>query len=503
MRAPEKNLEEQDSSLFSSSMATTKFHSVVLDANAIINAGPTSLAGLASHYFTVNEALLEIRDARARQVLSMLPFEIVTRMPCEGSVEAIRAFALKTGDLARLSKTDVLLLALTHQLEVEANGASHLRTEPLKVPTQAGLHHKREMPSCKFFASSGGCRNGSACRFKHDSACRSEEERPILDPAPEGAAAVDDKVADLSRHLGETDLGRTEDIAVARPEDATAVRGRAIQGGLQLAAPIAPTKAPETSVVEPALAAVAPAAVMPATDVHAFSTHALDAVEATLVPDDDGDGAWITPLPPSSRAAGSDSSLTTRIESAVAAEAAPRTEIVCITSDFAMQNVLLQIGLTLASDQGKLVREVKTWVLKCDACFNITDKMDKLFCPTCGNATLARLGVSIGADGAPSYHYKRHREFNTRGTVFALPTPQGGRNGGGLLLREDQLLTGKWAHQKRAQVAQEPMFGGPEGVPVGSADSSGRSRAATKHGRTTELVVGYGRTNPNATRHRK
>lgn len=39
-------------------------------------------------------------------------------------------FAKKTGDYSTLSATDIKVMALTYQLEVEANGCEHLKTEP-------------------------------------------------------------------------------------------------------------------------------------------------------------------------------------------------------------------------------------------------------------------------------------------------------------------------------------------------------------------------------------
>lgn len=41
----------------------------------------------------------------------------------------------------------------------------------------------------------------------------------------------------------------------------------------------------------------------------------------------------------------------------------------CMTADFAMQNVLLQMGLNLIGVEGKRINRVKTWVLRCHACF--------------------------------------------------------------------------------------------------------------------------------------
>jgi len=41
----------------------------------------------------------------------------------------------------------------------------------------------------------------------------------------------------------------------------------------------------------------------------------------------------------------------------------------CMTADFAMQNVLLRMGLGLISVDGKRIEKVKSWVLRCHACF--------------------------------------------------------------------------------------------------------------------------------------
>ena len=49
----------------------------------------------------------------------------------------------------------------------------------------------------------------------------------------------------------------------------------------------------------------------------------------------------------------------------------PREQIKvgCMTADFAMQNVLLQMDLNLVGLEGKRIDKVKTWVLRCHACF--------------------------------------------------------------------------------------------------------------------------------------
>lgn len=44
-------------------------------------------------------------------------------------------------------------------------------------------------------------------------------------------------------------------------------------------------------------------------------------------------------------------------------------ECACLTGDYAMQNVLMQMGLTALGPDGLQVKQVRTWVLRCHACF--------------------------------------------------------------------------------------------------------------------------------------
>ena len=150
--------------------ARPQFSTLILDANAIIGAGVTSLAGLAGKYVTAGVVLDELRDTRARSALATLLFTLDTRRPPESSVSAVREFAKKTGDLARLSGPDIAILALAHQAEREANGGTFLRPEPLSVVTGGGWNGGGPVSAsvgtrgpCRFFHSPGGCRAGPSC----------------------------------------------------------------------------------------------------------------------------------------------------------------------------------------------------------------------------------------------------------------------------------------------------------------------------------------------------
>ena len=85
---------------------------------------------------------------------------------------------------------------------------------------------------------------------------------------------------------------------------------------------------------------------------------------------DDGNGEWITP----SNVSLHKSRALNLLPSADAGQkgkgrANDVVEVGCMTADFAMQNVLLQMGLSLVGVDGKRIQRVKTWVLRCHACF--------------------------------------------------------------------------------------------------------------------------------------
>ena len=134
--------------------------------------------------------------------------------------------------------------------------------------------------------------------------------------------------------------------------------------------------------------------------------------DSKAVEEDDDSAGWITPK--SVQAARRDH-MNAGVTDAAAA-ATPSTKVACITSDFAMQNVLLQMGITVQTSDGKRITEARSYVLRCHACFKWTADMSKHFCPSCGNATLIKTSVSVGADGQLKLHLKQNFQYRLRGT---------------------------------------------------------------------------------------
>jgi rRNA maturation endonuclease Nob1 len=118
-------------------------------------------------------------------------------------------------------------------------------------------------------------------------------------------------------------------------------------------------------------------------------------------------------------------------------------KVACCTTDFAMQNILLQMKMNLITIDKVRITKIKNWVLRCHACYKITKDMTKVFCPTCGNNTLIRTSYSIGKDGDLILYLKRNFQYNNRGCKYSIPLPKSGRNGLEMILREDQKEYGR------------------------------------------------------------
>jgi RNA-binding protein NOB1 len=175
----------------------------------------------------------------------------------------------------------------------------------------------------------------------------------------------------------------------------------------------------------------------------------------------------------------------------------------CATTDFAMQNVILQMNLELLSVDGVRVRRLKTWVTRCGACFTIYGGNDqkgkqgnRLFCDKCGSNVLQRISASVDRNsGRLKLHMKKNYQYNTRGTKFALPKAgKGNKYEGDLLLAEDQLMYGAWGQKVRkgkSKASGQSIFGSD------LASDLGCHYDLTKR---DDIKVGFGRRNPNSSK---
>lgn len=170
-------------------------------------------------------------------------------------------------------------------------------------------------------------------------------------------------------------------------------------------------------------------------------------------------------------------------------------KVACMTTDFTMQNISIQMGMHIMSVDGLLIKTVKQWILRCMACYQLHHDMDRLFCSRCGANHLSRVACSIDAStGELRLHLRKNYQVQTRGTKYSLPKPGSqGRFTGELLLREDQLLHGIW-RQKCVKIRKDirSAFGQDVTNDVGIHINKGEN-----------IKIGLGRSNPNADKGRE
>ncbi|KAF4634861.1 hypothetical protein G7Y89_g3246 [Cudoniella acicularis] len=381
-------------------------HSLILDAGPIIKNEPSTstLLGQAEILYTIPAVIEEIRDpvTRARVETTLKPFTTL-RSPKPASIKIITDFARKTGDLEVLSRPDIHLMALAYELECERNhGDWRLRSVP-------GQQRLNGAPSK--LAQNESTSPGDAPAEPPTIQTATTNTEPIIEANTETEMPNSDEsqTEEIEQKLAESHISSEEDI-----------QGDKLDGGDE---DVSGTLVDDENTPQP------------------------DAIEEVQDAESDGtdDEGWITPQ-----------NLKKHQEKDSNGSAEPEEEVktiqvALITSDFAMQNVLLRMNLNLLSPNLQRIRQLKTWVLRCHACFFITRDMSKQFCARCGKPTLLRTSCSTDKDGNFKVHLKKNMQWNTRGNVYSIPKPvagtsngklvAGGGKGGwgqGLILAEDQ-----------------------------------------------------------------
>jgi RNA-binding protein NOB1 len=387
-------------------------HSLILDAGPIIKNDPpvSTLLGQAETLYTIPAVIDEIRDAvtRSRVESTLLPF-LKLRSPRPASIKVITDFARRTGDLEVLSRPDIHLMALAYEVECERNhGDWRLRSVPgqkrLNGAPPESLSGETVMPLDRDAEE-------AVLEVKPSQIPETRGAWGTNIPVSEAEECSNEKVEQVVKVLASAQISPTNESIIS--EESSEAQLDAKEDALDLATPT-------------------------------LSTSNIEEVQATDSDESDNEG-WITP-----------SNLKKHQERDANGTSEPQEEVkimqvATITSDFAMQNVLLRMNLNLLSPSLQRIKQLKTWVLRCHACFSITKDMSKQFCNRCGQPTLMRTSCSTDKDGNFKVHLKKNIQWNTRGNVFSIPKPvagtsngklvAGGGKGGwgqGLILAEDQ-----------------------------------------------------------------
>lgn len=385
-------------------------------------------------FYSLPDVHNELRDERSKQQYENFPFPIVEREVDDTAMKAVVRFAKLSGEFYQLSVTDLKVAALAYMLHVEQHGKDDLATEPKLF--------KNTQP--KQQATSKPRQASHKPQTSTKSASHQHEATQSLDSSIE--------------HKDESE---------------------------QKQPPV------ETATIQPSLTATNQSVIVTKSRGPSGSKH------AASVEDDDGEGEWISVDNLHSQIAKqSKNSSAQRAKQELARSAHAHSTVATITTDYTLQNLMLQMGLRLISINGLSVTSARHFVKKCHACNEVTQDMSKEFCPGCGLHTLIRVTATINGDG--SLYVRDHwlRPINIRGTKYSIPKPKGGRKTNDLILAEDMMPTFRFKQkQKKQGTAGEDLFDvvSEHGSMLGNYTTSAMQQ------KFDNAQYGYGR-NPNESR---
>ena len=400
----------------------------------------------------------ELRDKDVRARLRNTPLELDYRTPSSQAIRAVSDFARKTGDLASLSVVDLRVIAVAYDMEVAMSGSSHLNTEPTIKKTTEFYHPKETREHSDNDAKLPGFFNGEEevedCQplSKSDSFDQFHFWRePIPDLGDIEEAGGDDVNGELLEDLNRFLLRRPffvgfdvspVDFAVYRLVGQAEIDEDNHENVVRWVRNVQTQEELNTEDVDisKVLEFVRNGDDFTLEDVE-FDNLDNNEEDSNEDPgydsdkenddeeEEDDEEGWITPgnLKMKKAVITGDNDFATQ-----------EVKVALMTTDFAMQNVCKQIGLHIIGTNGLLIKETKTWILRCYGCFHTTPRMEKKFCPKCGNQTLKRVSVTLNADGSQRIHISTRRPINTKGKKFNLPAPRGGKHAWNPRLSEDQ-----------------------------------------------------------------
>lgn len=377
-----------------------KVQYLVVDTSAFIK--NAALQDIGINILTEQAVVDEITNKRQLRRLVVLPYDLKVQETFTENIKFVTEFAKKSGDYTSLSATDIKVIALTYQLEKEKVGTSHLKDAPtirniksttdkenddnVKLPIGFYIPNKKEKtklnPDNNIESSSNDEKQETqSTSHTYDASDQSDNE--VVDVKETKTGVLAEKFAKLT--CNPTDLeveGENENTNVIN----------------DILAPVATSEDDDQNDME------------------------------STEDEDDDDNGWITP--------GNFSDLKKQMDLEILEEKS--AIVACLTMDFAMQNVLMQMGLNVVSLDGRVIKQMRTFIFRCYACFKTTSVMTKVFCPHCGNKTLKKVEVILDEDGKQQIHINFQRPLSAKGKKFSLPTPKGGKHANNPILCDDQ-----------------------------------------------------------------
>ena len=443
-------------------------------------------------FMTCNDVLDELRDEKTRQYMQNLPFELKMQEPNESAMKFVVKFSKETGDFQGLSQTDLKVMALAYFMVQSKGETKYCRKSPPDLQefkpkwTAPKKDQKQEIPEDLEIDEDEGWEVK-----KEKAKPKKKFKRNIKrDFYPE--AFLKDLNSDPKEPVKQENEKNNTDEQKNQPTTTpsektveTATDGSSQEDG---PAPEDHFKSPNNQEdnEEPVLD-------IDDKDDILVQKETEDTNDDSQEEDEDCDDEWITPD-------NLDLFLTSNntqgdVEEGKEDESS-NISVEVVTSDFAMQNVLMQIGIPVVSLEGVEIKKIKKFKLRCEGCKTINKKIDIEYCEKCGGHTLAKVSVFLNSNGEITFFKGKRLRKNNRGTQFDIPKPKHGRDKNAMILREDQLWVGQNKIRMKENQREDEKIKNKIGNHFNDLVSFENTRKKEKKF-TTDLVYGHGKQNPN------
>lgn len=349
----------------------------------------------ADYVITVPEVVNEIKNKRQLKRLCVLPYDLVIDEPEPESVRHVIDFAKKTGDYLSLSSADIKVIALTYQLQKQLDGRKQLRTEPIVARVIASRDKPAELIDSKPLAGF----------YMPPDKQQLDLKEKLNEAIIELKEAGKDKQQNIDNDSGDIELElKEQEEREAGKDDEQDVDDNSGDIDLELKEQIEnlhiDMKSEKSDDVDNVLVQVESAketeeesedTESEGSQIHSNICHSDTNFQILLIEssEDDDPDSWITP----------NNLLAVKSSYGKESATSESVQVACMSTDYAIQNVLKQINLNIAALDGRIIKQMRTYILRCYACFKTTSIMTKIFCPKCGNKTLKRVAVSLDENG--------------------------------------------------------------------------------------------------------
>ncbi|XP_011261678.2 RNA-binding protein NOB1 [Camponotus floridanus] len=412
-----------------------KIQYLIVDTSAFIRNAPLQDIGV--NILTEQAVVDEITSKRQLRRLVVLPYDLKVQEAFSENIKFVTEFSKKSGDYTSLSATDIKVIALTYQLEKEKVGTAHLKDAPT-IRTIAPTEDKQNGDDLKLPIGFYMPKKTEKTELDEDNdteasmnnAEKTDFKENITHIQITGKSIVNDTINDIEmqEQLSDTSSNEIEsdyETAISdidedsEPEPITLTEKFAKLNCNPTDLKVGEKKYAMDDILVP---------LNTATSKSEESDIDLIEDEDDENDDDDDDGNWITPA--------NIANVKKQMDSEILEE--KTATVACLTMDFAMQNVLMQMGLNVVALDGRVIKQMRTFIFRCYACFKTTSVMTKIFCPHCGNKTLKKVEVTLDENGKQQIHINFRRPLSAKGKRFPLPMPKGGKHANNPILCEDQ-----------------------------------------------------------------